>query len=39
LASGLHWVKITPRLHRKTGILLCCSATLHALLAVISSPS
>lgn len=39
LASGLHWVKITPRLHRKTGILLCCSASLHAVLAAISSPS
>ncbi len=39
LASGLRWVKATPRLHRQSGILLCVTATLHALLAAISSPS
>ena len=35
LSSGMRWVKTSFQIHRKTGMLLLASATLHALLALI----
>lgn len=34
LAGGLRWVEISFATHRKTGILLAVTASLHGLLAI-----
>ena len=35
LTTGLHVIRISPRTHRKTGILLAVTAVLHASLALL----
>jgi len=34
LAGGLRWVEISFGIHRKTGILLAVTASLHGILAI-----
>ncbi|MFP3999397.1 MAG: hypothetical protein ACLFUN_06095 [Desulfobacterales bacterium] len=34
LLTGLHIIRVSPRLHRKTGIALVASALIHAGLAL-----
>jgi hypothetical protein len=36
LSSGLRLIKVSYLIHRKTGIALLISASLHALLAIVS---
>ena len=36
LAGGLRWVGISFATHKKTGILLAVTATLHGLLAIVA---
>ncbi len=36
ISSGLRWIKVPIGIHKKTGILLCFSAVLHASLALIA---
>ena len=36
LLTGLHVIRISPRVHRKTGIALVASAVVHASLALLA---
>ena len=36
LLTGLHVIRVSPRLHRNTGIALAASAVIHASLALIA---
>jgi len=36
LVSGMHWVKVPIRLHRRTGMVLVASAVLHGSLALLA---
>jgi hypothetical protein len=36
ILTGLHFIRVSPGLHRKTGILLFLSATLHAGMALLA---
>lgn len=36
LASGLHWIKVPFGTHKKTGIALFVTATIHGLLAILA---
>lgn len=36
LSTGMRWIKVAFRTHRKSGILLLISALIHALLGVLS---
>lgn len=35
LASGLHWIRVPFGTHKKTGLLLFVTATLHGLLGIL----
>ena len=37
LLSGLHWVKIKIGVHKKTGLLLFCSAVVHGFLGILAN--
>jgi hypothetical protein len=37
LFSGLHWIKVKFGVHRKAGILLFITATVHGLLGLLAS--
>ena len=37
LSTGLRWIKVPFRLHRRTGIILFISATLHGILAYLAN--
>jgi hypothetical protein len=37
LSTGLHWIKVPFRLHKKTGAILFVSAALHGILALIEN--
>jgi hypothetical protein len=37
LSSGLRWIRVSFGVHRRTGITLLVSATLHAILAILAS--
>jgi hypothetical protein len=37
LSTGFRWIKVPFRVHKKTGMTLLISATLHALLAFLAS--
>jgi len=37
MSSGLRWVRVPLGLHKRTGITLFISATLHAILAYLAS--
>ncbi len=36
LSTGMRWFKVSFRTHRKSGILLLISASIHALLGILS---
>ncbi len=36
LSTGMRWIKVSFRTHRKSGILLLISASIHALLGILS---
>ena len=36
LATGLHWIKVRFGVHRKTGILLFITASIHGLLGLLA---
>jgi len=36
MSSGLRWIKVSMKVHRKTGITLFLSALLHGTLAVLA---
>jgi hypothetical protein len=37
MSSGLRWIRVPLGLHKRTGITLVISATLHAILAYLAS--
>jgi len=37
MSSGLRWIRVSLGLHKRTGITLVISATLHAILAYLAS--
>ena len=37
LSSGLRWVKVPFRMHKKTGMILFISAALHGILAYLAN--
>lgn len=37
MSTGLRWIKVPFKIHKKSGIILFISATLHALLAFLAS--
>ena len=37
LSTGLRWIKVPIRMHRKTGMILFISAALHGLLAYLAN--
>jgi hypothetical protein len=36
LFTGMHWIKVRLRLHRKAGVLLVIVAAVHGLIAVLA---
>ncbi|MGB9627601.1 MAG: hypothetical protein ACPL6D_02970 [Thermodesulfobacteriota bacterium] len=36
LSTGMRWIKVSFRTHRKSGMLLLISASIHALLGILS---
>jgi len=37
LSTGLRWIKVPFRMHRKTGVILLISAALHAIFAYLAN--
>lgn len=37
LSTGLRWIRVPFKMHRKTGMVLFISATLHAVLAYLAN--
>jgi len=37
LSTGLRWIRVPFKMHRKTGMILFISATLHAVLAYLAN--
>ena len=37
ISTGLRWIKVPFQTHKRTGMVLFCSAVLHALLAILAN--